>query len=94
MPLVLDNNYIDEARQKNGPGKQIWEPSMRAYVDNASDQAVNRDTSLFKMSEDYLLDAKRNNPAGIIITSTRQNQPRESRESRNSNNPAGVVEHW
>ena len=31
------NNYIDDARQRNGPGNQIWEPNMRANVDNASD---------------------------------------------------------
>ena len=31
-PSPLANNYSDEARPKNGPGKQIWEPNMRAML--------------------------------------------------------------
>ena len=41
---VIIDNYIDEARPKNGPGKQIWEPNMRANIEKASDKADKRDT--------------------------------------------------
>ena len=36
--------YIDDARPKNGPGKQIREPNMGANTENASDKADKRDT--------------------------------------------------
>ena len=39
-----DSNYIDEARQKNGPGNRIREPNMSTHMDNASEKPVNRGT--------------------------------------------------
>ena len=35
-----NNNYIDEARQKNGPVNPIWEPNMSANIDNVVHQAI------------------------------------------------------
>ena len=40
----LDSNYIDEARPKNGQGKQIQEPIRWANIEKASEEADKRDT--------------------------------------------------
>ena len=40
------NNYVDEARQQNGPGTQIREPYMRVNIDKAADERVIRDTCI------------------------------------------------
>ena len=42
--VMLSNNYIDEAGQKNGPGDQNWEPNKKAKIDKTSDKADSRHT--------------------------------------------------
>ena len=43
-PAIVNNNYIDEARPKNGLGKRIQEPNIRANVGKESEMADNRNT--------------------------------------------------
>ena len=44
LSVPVDVTHIDEARPKNGLGKRIQEPNIRANVEKASEMGDNRDT--------------------------------------------------
>ena len=77
-----NNNYIDEARPKNGPGKLIREPHMRAKIEKAEGFQTGSQVGYMSMFGEKLRTPRQKrcpsvvyNPRGIALSDIRKMVP-------------------